>query len=166
MKKIDFIQVSQLISNVAVVVGILFLAVQVREAGNTTQLQLQAARAEGYNALNLALASDADLSRILVIGLDDPDRLTSIEAARFSNLMRAMINQHRQMHEQYALGLISEETWVYFAQQAAQIYSTAGGRRFLETNDYEGSSFMGAIKPFMGQELRSSFSLGRSAQDL
>jgi hypothetical protein len=114
--------------------------------------------------LNLALAGDPALSRILVIGLDDPDRLTDIEAAQFSNLVRAMINQHRQMHEQYALELISEESWQYFAQQAAQIYSTAGGKRFLETNDYEGSSFLNAIKPFMGQDLESSFSLGRPAQ--
>jgi hypothetical protein len=122
-------------------------------------------RVEGYNALNLTLASDPALSRILVIGLENPDQLTNIEAAQFSNLMRAMIVQHRQMHDQYVLGLVSEETWSYSAQQAAQIYSTPGGHRFLENNDYSGSSFMDALKPFMGQKLRSSFSLGRSAED-
>ena len=165
MKKFDFFQILQLLSNVAVIIGIVFLAVQVREAGNATQLQTQTSRVEGYNALNLTLASDPELSRILVVGLDDPDRLNNTEAAQFSNLMRAITIQHRQMHEQYALGLISEETWLYSAQQAAQIYSTAGGKRFLETNDYEGSSFIKAIEPFLGQEMQSSFSLGRSAED-
>jgi hypothetical protein len=165
MKKFDFFQTAQLLSNLAVIVGIVFLAVEVRDAGNATRQQTETARVEGYNALNLALAGDASLSRIFVVGLDDPARLTDTEAAQFSNLMRAIINQHRQMHEQYLLGLISEENWQYSAQQAAQIYSTAGGREFLKTNAYGSLAFFGAIEPYMGQELQSSFSLGRAPQN-
>jgi hypothetical protein len=165
MKRLDFFQVSQLLSNVAVIVGILFLAVEIREASNAARQQTENSRVEGYNALNLTLASDPILSRIFVVGLDDPDRLDNTEAAQFSNLMRAIINQHRQVYEQYSLGLISEESWRYSAQQAAQIYSTPGGKRFLETNAYGGLSFLSAIEPFMGEALHSSFSLGRPPQE-
>lgn len=165
MKKFDSYQITQLLSNVAVIVGIVFLAVEVREAGYATRQQTENARVEGYNALNLALATDPDLSRIFVVGLDDPDRLDNTEAAQFSNLMRAIINQHRQMYEQYVLGLISEEGWQYSARQAAQIYSTAGGERFLATNAYGSLAFLAAIQPYMGQQLQSSFSLGRSPRD-
>jgi hypothetical protein len=75
------------------------------------------------------------------------------------------MNQHGQIFEQYRLRLVREETCVYSAQQAAQIYSTEGGKRFLETNDYQDSAFLDAIRPYMGQELRSSFSLDRSPED-
>jgi hypothetical protein len=100
----------------AVIVGIVFLAVEVKDAGNATRQQTETARVEGYNALNLTLASDASLSKIFVIGLDDPARLNSTEAA--------------------------------------QMYSTAGGREFLKTNAYGSLAFLAAIEPYMGQELR------------
>ena len=165
MKKVDFLQVSQLFSNLAVVIGIVFLAVEVREAGNATQVATENALVQGYNALNLTLAADAALSRIFAIGLEDPSKLDAVEAAQFSNLMRAIMNQHVQMYRLYTLGLVSKEAWSYSAQQAAQIRSTAGGILFRQTNDYEDSSFLQAIGPFMGQPMKSSFSLDRSPED-
>jgi hypothetical protein len=55
MKKLDFIQFSQLLSNVAVIIGIAFLAVEVREAGNASRLQTENGRAQGFNNLNITL---------------------------------------------------------------------------------------------------------------
>ena len=161
MKKFDYFHVSQVLSNIAVVLGIIFLAVQVREAGNASQLQTENDRAQGFNNLNITLATDPVLARIFVIGLNDPDRLTDVEAAQFSSYLRAIIDQHGQIYEQYRLGLIREDSWVYSARQAAQIYSTEGGKRFPETNDYQNSALMNAIRPYMGEELRSSFWLDR-----
>ena len=137
MKKFDYFHVSQVLSNVAVVLGIIFLAVQVTEAGNASQLQTENDRAQGFNNLNITLATDPVLARIFVIGLNDPDRLTNVEAAQFSSYLRAIINQHGQIH------------------------STEGGKRFLATNDYQNSALMKAIRPYMGEELRSSFWLDR-----
>ena len=79
--------------------------------------------------------------------------------------MRAIMNQHTQMYTLYSLGVASEDTWQYAAQQAAQIWSTPGGTSFRETNAYETSALMQAIAPYMGQKLQSSFSLGRPAED-
>ena len=167
MKKFDFVQISQLISNLAVVIGIVFLAVETREAGYATRLQTESARVEGYNAINLAVANNPDLARILVVGLDDPNRLENVEAAQFSGFMRAVMNQGGAMYAQYSLGLISDEVWQYSAQQIAQIFSTAGGKKYLQANSaaYANSSFLAALQPYMGQEMQSNFSLGRPPAD-
>ena len=121
--------------------------------------------AEGFNQVNLTMAANPGLSRIFVVGMDDPDRLNDIEAAQFANLMRAITNQGAQRWTQFRLGLIDEIAWERSANQIAQILSTPGGMEYLESNKVASSEYFTALEPYMGQEMQSNFSLGRDPAD-
>ena len=161
MKKIDLSQTINILANLGVIAGIVFLAIEVRSASDANSLQAANASAEGFNQVNLALASDPDLSRIVVVGLDDPDRLTNVEAAQFANLIRAVINQGSLSWTRFRLGLIDEAQWEFSANQIGQILSTPGGQAYLESNNEE-SGFLEALEPYLGQEVQVNFALGRN----
>ncbi len=165
MKKIDLGQTIAILANIGVIAGIVFLAIEVRSSREANQLQSASANAEGFNQVNLVMAANPGLSRIFVVGMDDPDRLNNIEAAQFANLMRAITNQGGQRWTQYRLGLIDEVAWERSANQIAQILSTPGGREYLESNRAASSEYFTALEPYMGQELQSNFSLGRDPAD-
>ena len=81
MNKIDLAQTISILANIGVIARIVFLAIEVRSASNANQLQSAYVGAEGFNQMNLLLAANPDLSRIFVVGMDDPDRLSNTEAA-------------------------------------------------------------------------------------
>lgn len=164
MQKIHLGQAIQIIANLGVIAGIVFLAIEVRSASDANQLQSAYVGAEGFNQVNLLLAANPDLSRIFVVGMDDPDRLSNTEAAQFANLLRSIENQGSMVWTRYRLGLIDAEEWQFSANQIAQVFSTPGGREYLQT-DQTMLGYRDALKPYMGQEMQSNFALGRDPSD-
>jgi hypothetical protein len=160
MKKLDLGQTIGILANIGVIAGIVFLAIEVKSANDANRLQSAYASAEGFNQLNLMLASDSVLSRIFVVGMADPDRLNNVEAAQFANLMRAIVNQGSETWTQYRLGLIDDAQWQFSANQIAQILSTPGGQVYAKSNKAN-DDYLDALKPFMGRKMESNFSLGR-----
>jgi hypothetical protein len=99
--------------------------------------------------MNLLLAANPDLSRIFVVCMDDPDRLSNTEAAQFANLLRSIENSGSMVWTRYRLGLIDAEEWQSSANQIAQIFSTPGGQEYLEA-DQTVLGYRDALKPYMG----------------
>ena len=65
-----------LIANVGVLVGVIFLAVELRHSSNAISAQTQDSIADGFIQLNLATISDPTVGENWVIGLYEPERLT------------------------------------------------------------------------------------------
>ena len=93
-----------LTANIAVLVGIVSLALEVRHAGNSTEMQMQDSLAEGFNELAIELASDPVLARLYVIGLNRPERLTDVEAIQYGMFFRAYLNQQFRVFQLYQWG--------------------------------------------------------------
>ena len=64
MKKIDLGRAIGIVANIGVIAGIVFLAIEVRNASNANQLQAAYAGVSGFNEVNLQMAADPGLSRI------------------------------------------------------------------------------------------------------
>ena len=94
-----------LIANVGVLVGVIFLAVELRHSSNAISAQTQDSIADGFIQLNLATISDPTVGENWVIGLYEPERLTNTEKIRFSMHMRALFNQFRRVHGLYRADL-------------------------------------------------------------
>ena len=108
-----------LTANIGVLIGLVFLAVEVRHAGNATELQTIESTTEGWLRLNELIISDPEVARIWVMGLYNPDELTDVDAIQFSMHLRMFSNQVMRVKSHYELGLASQEDYEFALQQLA-----------------------------------------------
>ena len=151
-----------IISSVGVLVGLVFLAIEVRHASDMGQAQMADAGVAGHNELNLAIASDPQVARMFIVGLYEPDKLSDTEAVQFASYLRASVNQHLRLRRMHQLGFDSAEDQEFERRQMADILSTPGGKVFLDSNrEVFPPYLLDELQPYLGNELRDDFILGR-----
>src|SRR5947207_14781065 len=77
--------ISQLIGSLAVVLSVLYLAVQVHHSTRVAKLAMQDAAATALRDVTKPLMASAELERIWRVGLKDISALSVDERARFSH---------------------------------------------------------------------------------
>ena len=160
MKQSRWPQVIGFGANLAVVAGLLFVGLEVRNGRAAAEAQIADGIADGFNQLNMAVIQDAEMGCIYRVGLHNPDALTLHQAARFSMLFRAYFNQYLRVHELYSTDLLEDDTWRLIANQAAWMLETPGGRLFFEGNPALPPRFLNALAA-AGGPVGSDFGMGR-----
>ncbi len=149
-----------LLANIGVLLGIVFLAIEIRNSSDAVTAQIQDSIADGFIALNMAIINDPQVGTNWVIGLNEPDRLSDTEAIRFSMHMRALFNQFIRVHGLYRTGLLEESEWALYAREAATIMSSPGGELHWAGNEMN-PEFRADIERYSGAEQNIDFVLGR-----
>ena len=87
------------LANFGVVIGIIFLVVEIRQTSVQIEQKTAAISGQAFFQLNenssiskIALAQDAELADLVVRGNKDPESLTEIERARYIDWTRARFN--------------------------------------------------------------------------
>jgi len=164
LKKLDLGQTIGILANVGVIAGIMFLAVEIDQSTKATAAAASDSVVDGYNSLNMPVITDPQVARIFIIGLYEPDRLTDVEAVQFAMWLRSQVNQHLRVKELTRRGLYSETLQGGDILQLARLLSTPGGIQYLEGNeDVIPQELLEDMRPFLGQELQSDFTLGRDS---
>lgn len=101
---------------------------EVRNSTDAVDAEAESSRVAGFNEFNLVVSANADVARILSIGMNEPERLTDPEWFRYSILLNALFNHYRQVHKLHKMGKLSEVEWLDVAREAAYIMNTPGGR--------------------------------------
>ena len=147
-------------ANVAVLVGLIFVGLEVRNSSSAVNAQTYANVAEGFNALNMVLAADPSLARISAIGDVEPNRLSDLEAVRYAHTIRSYANQYFQIYQLRQNGLLSEADWSIWAREAFQLLSSPGGKLFVEGNA-SGQDLLEKVRSYSGEYQAFDDRLGR-----
>jgi hypothetical protein len=151
-----------LAANVGVLIGLIFLALEIRHSSDMAQAQMADSAVAGHNELNFVLISDPQVARVFVVGLYEPSKLADAEAVQFASWMRAYVNQHLRLRRMRQLGFKSAEEGDDEIRQLARMLSTPGGALFLESNrDVFPKYLFQEIQPFLGQVSKDDWMLGR-----
>jgi len=110
VKKFNIVKSVAIIANLRVIMGLVFVALEVRHARTATELQRIADVKSGWFALNDAIVRDTEFTRIYITGLYKPDSLSTIEAAQFSMYLRMFVNQVDRIWQQHDLGRLLAES--------------------------------------------------------
>jgi hypothetical protein len=152
-----------LAANVGVLIGLIFLALEIRHSSDMAQAQMADSAVAGHNELNFALISDPQVARVFIVGLYEPSRLVDTEAVQFASWMRAFVNHHLRLRRMRQLGFKSAEEGDGEIRQLARMLSTPGGTLFLESNRNVFPKYLlQEIQPFLGQEAKDDWMLGRN----
>ena len=166
MKKFDIVKSVAIIANLGVIVGLVFVALEVRQARTATELQRIADVQSGWFALNDAIVRDTEFTRIYITGLYKPDSLSTIEAAQFSMYLRMFVNQVDRIRQQHELGVISEEQYLGAVAEMAAQMDTPGGRKYRENEPRFDELWLEDMEPFLGKEAPMNLLLGRDPSSL
>jgi len=157
-----------LLANIGVLVGIFLVTYELQQTGESVQAQTRANQIaafeglmDGFNELNLMMASESDVYRIFMTGLNQPDALDDDEAGRFHALMRIYMNNYSKMHGAYLRGTIEERTWARYAAEGAQILDAPGGRLYLKGYEKGAWEYIDAVRGHLSQHSVIDISLGR-----
>ncbi len=148
-------------ANIGVIVSLLFLAFEINQSTKSTAAAASDSVVDGFNTLNMSVISDPQVARIFIVGLYEPDKLTDVEAVQFAMWLRSLVNQHLRLRRLTELGLYTNTERLPDVEQLAELMSTPGGKQFLESNKIFPKDLFDEIQPFLGQEPKSDFILGR-----
>ena len=122
---------AEVVSAVAVIVTIIFLAFEVRNNRNAVQSSSLDALATGFSAINSNVIGDAEFTKIWETGLASPDELTSQERIRMSMHLQCYMNHYTALHKYHELGVLPDEEWQSYLNAISGILNTPGGKWFI-----------------------------------
>ena len=124
----DLASVGSCISAVAVVVSLLYLASQVRQARRHQQAAIRAERATRLAMMNVS-AEEPSIAEAIMKGLRGADDLTATQYAQFTHFCRASFYNAEDTYFQHADGLISDQAFASFVASVKGWAARAPGIR-------------------------------------
>jgi hypothetical protein len=126
--------IGEIVGAVAVILTLGYLALQIRQNTAAVATSTYDSVITGYNELNLTIASDPDLARIVHVGMYTPSSLDENERIRFAFIIRAVSNQYLKLLRLHEKGALPPDEWKTWGRELAQIYRTPGGSVFRSEN--------------------------------
>ena len=120
--------IAEIVGAIAVVVSLLFLAMEVRRNRTATESASVGTLAEGFNTTNALLASDPELSAIWIKGMNEPTSLTEVESMRFLATTQSYINHFSTVLKYHESGLLPEAEWLSNYHSMHHIFNSTGGK--------------------------------------
>lgn len=130
MSLADLGNLGEFVSALAVVVSVLYLAIQIRQ--NTRSLRAQAHQSITTHIaeLNRTIVENDEVAEILERGLEDPTVLTPAEARRFNAYNSARFRHYDNLYYQYRVGVREDSQWSGFSSMLRFHFMQAGLRRW------------------------------------
>jgi hypothetical protein len=132
--------VSQLIGSVAVVVSVLYLAVQLKSSTRVARVAAMDAAAAALRDVTKPLMENAELSKLWRTGLENLEALSAEDQARFFHAVHQFLKALETIHYHYVYGLLDPQLWAgwrellhhYVASPGIQFYLTRRSAVFSE----------------------------------
>ena len=116
----------ELVSAIAVVVSLVYLAYQVRQSTHSLRTENYSRALERVSALQARLGSDAAFAAVVTRGAIDPSRLTAEERVQFTWTFYEMFGALEFMFHQSESGALPREVWERWSDTLAWWISLPG----------------------------------------
>ncbi|MDX1499161.1 MAG: hypothetical protein R3176_04660 [Woeseiaceae bacterium] len=132
MKLKQYALVAEVVGGLAVVVGLVFVGLELRQ--NTLMQRVTATQALSVNYENAvdALGKDTETACIYVRGIKDLENLNGIERYRFFVLWFHVLRAGEQLHYYSLEGMVDERIWRGYERQLRVIFGYPGVQQYWE----------------------------------
>ena len=118
--------VSQFVSSIAVVLSVLYLGLQVHRSTRVAKVAAQDAAASAVRDVTNTFMENAEMSRIWGTGLEDLNKLSAEDQARFFHATHQFLKALETIHFHYLNGLMDKQLWLGW-QELLRHYVAAPG---------------------------------------
>lgn len=122
---------SQLISSIAVVISVLYLAVQLRSSTRVARVAAMDAAASALRDVTKPLMENAELARLWRTGLENLDALSAEDQARFFHAAHQFLKALETIHYHYVYGLLDPQLWEGWRELLHHYVATPGLSYYL-----------------------------------
>ena len=126
--------VGELVGSVAVLVTLIYLALQIRQNTHATRAASHHAITDALNQLNLDIANNDAVAQIWLAGMDDRASLNDLQRERFDALLRAYMHVCDTMYYQAQVGAGDHGLWKAEETYLNRILTSNGGKSWFEEN--------------------------------
>lgn len=155
---------SQLISSIAVVVSVLYLAVQLRSSTRVARVAAMDAGASALRDVTKPLMENAELACLWRTGLENLDALSAEDQARFFHAAHQFLKALETIHYHYVYGLLDPQLWEGWRELLHHYVATPGLSYYLSRRSAVFSqrfrTFLAELEPIQDRMTVGNF-LGR-----
>jgi len=126
--------VGEIAGATAVLITLIYLAVQIRQNTATVATATYESVMTGFNDINVVVASHPALASLLDRGCQNPNTLNAEEMVQFNFLLRCYANQWWKLFKLHESGSLPVSEWGVFAREAAQFFDQPGCKPFRAQN--------------------------------
>jgi hypothetical protein len=126
--------IAEVFGAVAVVVSLIYLASQIRQANVQAQGEAHSNYLTAWNETIKGWISDRDTVEILQRGFAEFSTLPNVEQAIFAQQVAALINHWHLAADLVERGLLDEQLYRGTTDVVLSVCATPGGRQFVESN--------------------------------
>lgn len=123
--------VSQLISSIAVVISVLYLAVQLRSSTRVARVAAMDVAAAALREVTKPFMENAELGRVWRIGLENLNTLSADDQARFFHAAHQFLKALETIHYHYVYGLLDTQLWGGWLELLRHYVATPGLEYYL-----------------------------------
>jgi len=124
--------ISQFVSSIAVVLSLLYLAMEVRRSTRVAKVAAQDAAASAVRDVTNTFMENADMSRIWGSGLENLKSLSREDQARFFHAAHQFLKALETIHFHHLSGLMDEELWLGWQELLRHYIFAPGIARYWE----------------------------------
>ena len=125
---------SEIISGIAVVITLIYLALQIRQSTRAVQTENYARALDRLSAMQSTMAQSADLSLLMSRGLSDISRLSALEKTQFNWIMLEAFGAYEFMFHASETNDIPDEVWQRWSLVIAYMMSFPGIQTWWKIN--------------------------------
>ena len=118
--------VSQLVSSIAVVISVLYLAFQLRSSTRVARVAAMDAAAAALRDVTKPFMENAELARIWRTGLENLQTLGAEDQARFFHAAHQFLKALETIHYHYVYGLLDAQLWEGWRELLQHYINTPG----------------------------------------
>ena len=137
----DWAAIGEIVGAIAVVVTLIYLAVQVRHSKEALDANTRAIRGSTLDAITqnqqTELRWSADTAHVWRKVLEDPESLTFEESWQASEWMTAALCARQNEYRQYRQGLLEEDVWESIQNVVRILLGVPWGRRWFDDYGHE-----------------------------
>jgi len=132
----DLANIGQVIGAIAVVVSLIYVALQIRQ--NTAAIRSATAQSVHEHFANWyqQFATDESLSEVAVKGLKDYGALSETQKARFVSIFMAFLSYGQNAFLKWRQGLLSQSLWIGWEQVLMNLLGASGGKSLWKERAY------------------------------
>lgn len=154
----DLGALGEIIGAIAVIISLIYLAVQVRKNTETERTSTYQAVVSDFGALNRTMSSTPDLSILFVTAMEKFGDLDAGEKARVSQLFFATFHYFENMYYQNRKGYLEEDVWLGWKRLMLTYYSRPGFQSWWKIRrDVYSSSFATFLETSKPDKLIASY---------
>jgi len=124
---------AEIVSAIAVVVTLAFLAFEIRSNRDATRSAAVDAAATGFAMMNTVLVSDPACMEAFLDAQTDEKELSRIDRARIQLIMQSYINHYTTLKKYHDSGALPESVWRSYSVAMAALTNSPGGEKICAT---------------------------------